>query len=149
MHHIVIDTCVFVRLPGEYSNTLHCIQHNRDVIAISNEALSEYEVHFKPSKSLLLTFLQQLKSDRMIKLVNQSLIEARLERLLSSDQPQYPDHHSDRRWINLAVAINARFLISINHHFLDLPSHPWTNHILEIVEPSGYFENYSNTGNTE
>ncbi|XHH09228.1 MAG: hypothetical protein ACFCUE_00990 [Candidatus Bathyarchaeia archaeon] len=140
MPYVVIDTCVFVRLTGEHSNALDGVRINRDVIAISNQAISEYEVHFKPSRYLLLIFLQKLEREKIIKRFNSSFIESRLERISKNEKIHYPKDKTDRKWIELGVAVEARYILSIDYHLLVVPKILVNKHELEVVEPSSYLE---------
>lgn len=140
MTYIVVDTCVFVRLPREHAETLDGIRSNRDIIAVSKQAQSEYEVHFKPSRYLLLVFLQKLEREKILRKFKSSYIESALRRFLSLNQIHYPEHNSDRKWVELAVVVDARYILSTDHHLLCIHPNTINNHRLEAIEPSTYIE---------
>jgi putative PIN family toxin of toxin-antitoxin system len=140
--YLVIDTSVFIHLKGKMSNVLHCIETNHDVIAVSKGAISEYEPLFLPNALLLQSFLNELESKRKLKLFGKNHIDASVRRLLNAHRTlHYPEHQKDKKWVDLAIASHANYILSKDRHILVLPPNPCNNHSVEPIDPSHYITN--------
>jgi predicted nucleic acid-binding protein len=136
--YVVIDTCVLVRLEGKYSKTKRCILASNDIIAISDEAMKEYGARAYPSNLVLQSFLQELNGRRKLKHCRRSFVEARVARLENSRDISYPNHRRDKKWVKLAIAVGARYILSTDSHLLELPPNPCNNHRVESIDPLNY-----------
>jgi putative PIN family toxin of toxin-antitoxin system len=137
LSHIVIDTSVFIHLNGKHGDVLVCINGNHDVIAVSKAALSEYEAFMEPY--LLFSFLRSLESKRKLKKFGKNHIDASVQRLSNANRHlHYPEHSKDKKWVDLAVASHARYILSNDRHILDIPPNPCNGHNVEAVRPARY-----------
>jgi predicted nucleic acid-binding protein len=136
--YIVVDTCVLLRLEGEYFKTKKCILTNNDVIAFSDGAMKEYVSRAYASTIILQSFLQDLNGKGKLKHFSRSFIEAHVRRLENSRDIHYPNHSNDKKWVKLAIAVRARYILSTNRHLLELPANPCNDHRVGAVPPSDY-----------
>jgi predicted nucleic acid-binding protein len=136
--YIVVDTCVLIRLEGEYFQTKDCILASNDTIAYSDEAMKEYEARAHASPLILQSFLQELHGKGKLKHFKRSFIRARVERLENSRNIHYPNHSKDKKWVKLAVAIGAGYILSTNGHLLELPLNRCNDHCVRAIPPSDY-----------
>jgi predicted nucleic acid-binding protein len=141
--YILVDTCVFLRLPTDYKQTFDCFLVTSDVIAITKQILNEYGPRAYTSKLILQSFLQDLKGKNKLAFFKQSYVEARLSR--HHRNINYPSHIKDKKWVNLAIAIRANCIISKNSHLLDLPPIKTNDEFIETILPSQYTETRCST----
>jgi len=136
--YVLVDTCVLTKMGGEYRTTLDCLSITEDIIAVTKEILKEYEGRAYPSRLILQAFLQDLEGKGKLKHFNRSRIKASLRRHENHRTINYPSHPPDRKWIEVAIAISAKYIISINEHLLRIPPNRYDNETLEVVDPSEY-----------
>jgi predicted nucleic acid-binding protein len=109
-----------------------------DVIAITKGILNEYKSRAYTSKIILQAFFQALEAKDKLKFFNRSYIESRINRYHRT--VNYPVHKRDKKWINVAIAIKATYIISTNSHLLDISPIKINEKFVETVLPSQYTE---------
>ncbi len=139
MPYILIDTCVFIRLKGIYKETLDCILAVCDKIACTKDIMDEYEgrAHSSPLFHLK-PFLQELENNGKLKFFPKSFVDSRLRRQENVRRINYPTHEPDKKWIKVAIAIRAKYILSTNRHLLEIASNQNNGDIIEIITPSRY-----------
>ncbi len=140
MHFILVDTCVFTRLQGNYQDLLKCIFRVSDVIGITREIIDEYEGRACPSKEIMRAFIAGLKGKNKVRYFNSSSINSALRRHRRPRRVIYPEHNRDRKWIDVAIAVRAKCVISINNHLLRTGPNRSNGGIIEMLDPTGYIE---------
>ncbi|MCJ7423603.1 hypothetical protein MUP01_04955 [Candidatus Bathyarchaeota archaeon] len=148
MPFILVDTCVFVRLSGAYKTTLDCIMDTSDVIGWTNEIMNEYEGRAYPSMLTLQAFIQDLKNKAKWKFFSRSFVDSNFRRHKSVRTVFYPHHSPDKKWVRVAVAIRARYIISTNGHLLETPPNRINGDIVENIDPSRYIAERCPNGDT-
>jgi predicted nucleic acid-binding protein len=127
-------------MPSDYRSTYYCFLTTNDVIAVTKEILKEYEGRAKPTKLLLLAFLQSLEYKGKLRSFGRSFVEAGLRRHENIRQVNYPSHTPDRKWIKTAIAVRARYVLSTNDHLLRTAPNRCNSDDIEVVEPFQYTE---------
>ena len=139
MSKILVDTCVFIRLGGEYKETHECIMKSPDVICLTKEILKEYMGRETSSPLFQLRpFLIRLEQNKKLKLITSSYVTERVRRLENTRTFHYPSHNKDRKWIKTAIATKARYIISTNRHILELPPNRYNEEQTENIDPHTY-----------
>lgn len=139
MSYVLVDTCVFTRLQGIYKDLLACISAVSDVIAVTKEILDEYAGR-APNKLLIISFYQSLEKEDRAKFFNRSFVDSALRRRQNLRRVNYPDHYPDRKWIDVAVSVKAKCIISTNRHLLRTGPNRSNDDEIEMLEPVQYTE---------
>ena len=139
MPYIVVDTCVFTRLDGIYRVVLGCFLGTDDVIAYSKEVLNEYKGR-APDLLILMGFITRLTNAEKIKMFKRSYIDSHVKRYSRVRRINYPSHNRDRKWVNIAIAVIAKYIISTDSHLLNILPNHIENDIIKIIKPSQYME---------
>jgi predicted nucleic acid-binding protein len=139
MPYVLIDTCVFTRLQGIFEDLLTCISEVSDVIAVTKEILDEYEGR-APSKLFVISFYQSLEKKDLVKFFNRSFLDSVLRRRQNPRKVNYPTHNPDRKWIDVAIAVKAKCVVSTNLHLLRAGPNSSNGDKIEMLEPSQYIE---------
>lgn len=127
-------------MKGKYRDMLDCALVTTDIIAISKKILKEYKGRAYTSKLILQSFLLQLQHKGKLKYFKQSLVNARVRRYKNSRSVKYPPHKKDKKWIEVAIAVEARYIISTNEHLLKTAPNRFNNDLVETIEPCRYIE---------
>lgn len=139
MTYILVDTSIFIRLKGIYQSTFDCILETCDVIAYTKEILNEYKGRARSSILFhLLPFLRELENRGKLGFFARSLVVSRVRRHENVRRINYPPHNKDRKWIKVAIAIRAKYIISTNNHLLRLVPNRCNDDIIEIIQPFQY-----------
>jgi putative PIN family toxin of toxin-antitoxin system len=149
---ILVDTCVFIRLGGEYKDTHECIMNSSDVICVTKKIIAEYAGRSTSSPLFhLRPFLSKLEQKKKLLHIKQSYVTARVKTMENSKTFHYPTHNNDKKWIETAIATKAKYIISTNKHILDLPSNRYNGEQTDHVDPITYnsLHNQSNTFKAE
>jgi predicted nucleic acid-binding protein len=125
-------------LLGIYEKTLDCIMSTPDVIGSTKEIMHEYESRAYPSVLTLQAFIQDLKNKGKWKFFNKSYIDSNFRRHGNVRPVHYPIHSRDRKWITVAIAIRARYIISTNGHLLKVSPSRINGDTIETVYPDRY-----------
>ena len=140
MSYILVDTCVFLRLPTAYEETLDCIMKVSDVIALTKQILKEYEGRASASRLVLQAFLEDLNQKDKIQYFRASVVTAAHRRRRRARATNYPLHRKDRMWIDTAIAVGATYIVSTNDHLLRLRANRSDGGTVEAIDPFEYKE---------
>lgn len=138
MPYIVVDTCVFIRLPSDYKRTLDCILTTNDEIAVTKTILNEYAGRAYASNLILQAFLEYLRSEGKLKHFQSSFVAAARRRHRRAHRINYPPHEKDKKWIDVALATSARYIVSTNRHMLELQPNRCNEDPIETIDPQQY-----------
>jgi predicted nucleic acid-binding protein len=136
--YILVDTCVFLRLPAEYKKTLDCILEVGDIIVVTGKILKEYKGRASSSILLLQGFLQDLRQKGRIRFLDASVVRAACRRRTRARAVNYPPHEKDKKWVDTAIAASAPYIVSTNDHLLRLRPNRSNGGTVEVMDPSRY-----------
>lgn len=142
MSLIVVDTNVIIRMNGAHKKFFECFEITKDVIFISKEILNEYEGAAKASILTLLTFLDNLMYKQKMKIINKGRIDAKYKQNTRKKNPSMPSDPSDRKFVEVAVACESKYLISCDSHLKDCDPIRWNNSECRVIEPINYVSEY-------
>jgi predicted nucleic acid-binding protein len=110
-----------------------------DVIGWTKEIKKEYEGRtHAPSMLILLAFIQELKTNGKLKFFDRGFINSNFRRHERVRTVHYPSHSRDKKWIRIAIAIKARYIISTDGHLLEVPPNRINRDAVETVNPERY-----------
>jgi len=139
---IVMDTNTFLRALAEvtgYVEALNTIKKFRHIIIASKEIVKEYEGRAKifGTRYMLNLRIIELKNSSKLEIIKRSRIQGKLHNL---NLRRMPSHKRDSKFVILAAVECAKYILSKDHHLLDLhPYHFDDNHV-DILEPLAYVE---------
>jgi putative PIN family toxin of toxin-antitoxin system len=138
---IVVDTNVFIRLRGIYEEMYQCFLNSTDVMYSTKEIMNEYEGRAMSSKLFhIRPFIEILKQKKKLTILGQSYVIARVKRQENMRTFHYPVHNKDRKFVKVAIATKARYIISNDPDLLDLLPNRYNEEQTDNVKPSGYVE---------
>jgi predicted nucleic acid-binding protein len=88
-----------------------------------------------PDLLILQAFIQDLRNNGKWRSFDTSSINSNFRRRERVRIIHYPSHSKDKKWIRVAVAIQASCIISTNGHLLEVPPNRTNGDTIEIVDP--------------
>ena len=141
MPKIVTDTCVFIRLRGIYEEAYHCFLKSNDVICTTKEIINECQGRARASKMFHIpAFINDLKQKKKLKILGQSYVVARVKRQENVRTFHYPNDAKDIKFVKVAIAAKAKYLISNDPSILNLNSNRYNGEKTDNITPSTYIE---------
>jgi len=107
----------------------------------TKEIIKEYIGVKVPSKLFLVkAFVQKLETIKKLIIKNRSYVKARVKRLENVKTFHYPTDNGDRKFVEVAIATKARYLISNDPDILDLLPNRYNGEQTDNITPSRYVE---------
>lgn len=130
---------VFVRLKTDYSSIFECFLRTEDIVAVTKEIMNEYQGRYQTSYLSLYGFIEDLRHKGKLKSFKQSKIDAGIKEYDRRGRIRYPDHSPDKKWVKVALVVEAEYIVSTNGHLLELPPNRCRNNRMILVkEPIDY-----------
>ena len=137
--YIVVDTHVFNRALGgisEYWDVLERIREQCNIIACSKEIIKEYLGRARSGgmeQLIVQRKIEDLKQIKKVKVFKKSKCD-------HVNLRKIPSHQPDEKFVRVAVASSARYIISKNKHLTDLNPYDFEDTHIEIIEPKEYLQ---------
>jgi predicted nucleic acid-binding protein len=87
---------------------------------------------------ILQAFIQDLETKGKWRFFDRGFINSNFRRHERVRTVHYPSHSRDKKWIRVAIAIKARYIISTDGHLLEVPPNRINRDAVEAVDPEGY-----------
>lgn len=137
---VVLDANIFIRgmRGGIYYSIIEKIIKKGDIIKMTKKIIKEYTGASKMFVRSLLRRIKELEDIRIIKIIGQRKIDAKIKRIKSKRKMRLPSHSKDVKYIYLAWVERVKCIISNNGHLRDLHPYSFQSIGFDIIGPEEY-----------
>jgi putative PIN family toxin of toxin-antitoxin system len=145
MTFVVFDTFVLLsafQKIDPYVRTLDVLDARCDKIAISKPIIKEFisKLHSQGlSKVLFLKKLNEIaRKGKIVNVGKTKLFKAKQK--IQSNRLPLPNDKNDHKFIEVAIATHASYIITTDHGLLELSLYKYDNSSIEIMTPNDYVQ---------